>query len=328
MSAASHHHATISDVARLSGVTKATVSKALDPAGRYGINPQTRQRVIEAAKQLGYEPGARQRGLAGGGKVVALACPPRAELLEDVERRVVRSLTSALTDRGFHLIQLTLTGDAAHWPRLLLDRRVRGFVLTSVGRVDVSRMVEAMSPVPCIILNAVPAAAVSQIVIDHESGAMLLGAHLLERGHGGVMLWKSATTESNALRRAGLEGLAVDENDAQTLLERWSSQRGQPRRYSAIVCGTVSLATELLQACWRAGITVPDQLSVAALEDAYPAAALIPPLTAVRAPLEQLGHEAATLLVEQIQSRQSPLPRKIVLRPTLVIRQSTGAAAG
>src|SRR5206468_11134876 len=69
-------------------------------------------------------------------------------------------------------------------------------------------------------------------------------------------------------------------------------------------------------------VRVPTDLSIAALDDSYPAEQLTPPLTAVRAPLEQMAAEAATLLVEQIESRQSPLPRRMVLRPTLMVRES------
>jgi DNA-binding LacI/PurR family transcriptional regulator len=85
------------------------------------------------------------------------------------------------------------------------------------------------------------------------------------------------------------------------------------------------LAIKLLQKCWEAGMRVPQDLSVATYSNAFPVEDVIPPLTTMALPTEQMGREAATMVIEQVETDGAAKPRRAVLKETLIKRQSTAA---
>jgi LacI family transcriptional regulator len=82
---------------------------------------------------------------------------------------------------------------------------------------------------------------------------------------------------------------------------------------------------KLLQQLWEVGMSVPGDVSVATFSNAYPVEDVIPPLTSVALPTEQMGRTAAELLLEQIESDAAVEPRRVVMKEQLIVRRSTAA---
>jgi DNA-binding LacI/PurR family transcriptional regulator len=327
-----HPKATIADVARVSGVAKATVSKAMGPPGRYAISEEVRRRVIDAAGQLGYFSGGRGRNAGGAkcgriGLVYFRATPAPSE----TTNRIISVLAPALLARNCQLVHAPLAGPAEHWGELLKELSLAGCVVVEPPEPWAEAFL--LNSVPrLILLNVLSDRPISQVIPDIAAGADRLTRHLLELGHRRIALCTGTDRRSTvllrksgfetALRRASCDADELLINEPEQFAGKWSGMRPRP---TAVIADTLTMAIELLHALSSAGIRIPADLSLATLEDAYPAEKLTPSLTAIRMPAEQIAQEAATLLADQIEGRQSASPRKIILAESLVLRQSTSA---
>lgn len=82
-----------------------------------------------------------------------------------------------------------------------------------------------------------------------------------------------------------------------------------------------------LQAAKELGLRVPEDVSIIGFDNTILASVTSPPLTTVAQPIEELGHRAVDLLIEELKDEQKE-PQKIVLKPELVIRESAGRVLG
>src|ERR1700722_1251474 len=105
---------TIIDVARLSGVAPATVSKALDVTGRYGLSDEVRRRVVEAADRLNYRSRSHgRRPLRSKFRLVGLI-HGKTNPITETPGPVLRAMTDALAARDHHLIHFSGSGDVSN----------------------------------------------------------------------------------------------------------------------------------------------------------------------------------------------------------------------
>ena len=98
------------------------------------------------------------------------------------------------------------------------------------------------------------------------------------------------------------------------------------QRSTAVLVYTHYLAIKLLQKAWEAGLRVPNDLSVVTFSNSYPVEDVIPPLTTVALPTEEMGRMAAEMVLEQIETNGEAAPRRVVLKETLIVRKSTAPA--
>ena len=106
--------------------------------------------------------------------------------------------------------------------------------------------------------------------------------------------------------------------------ERGESGGGHP---TAIVTYTHHAAISMLRLLWEAGLSVPKHLSVATFSNSYPVSEVIPPLTVMALPTEEMGRTAAEMVLEQIRTSGAAPPRRMVLKETLIVRKSTAPPA-
>jgi LacI family transcriptional regulator len=96
------------------------------------------------------------------------------------------------------------------------------------------------------------------------------------------------------------------------------------RRPTAVIVYTHFAAITLLRLFWERGIRVPQDVSVATFSNSYPVAEVIPPLTTVALPTEEMGRTAAEMVLEQIRTGGEAPPRRAVMKENLIVRKSTG----
>lgn len=344
---------TQADVARVAGVSRATVSYVLNGAddGRVSLTAETRERVLAAIQQLDYQPDARAQALRSGGvtKTIGLLLP---DLHNPYYWKVAAGVEQEAQKAGFDLALYSTALNAEREQRTLqalAQRRIDGLILhlTFPQAVVATLELFARRRHPLVILND-PVVALDHALLKLDAVALQPGYrenarqmmhHLFALGHqriGFIYGVATPTIDSGRLyayRQALLDyGLTVDEalivccgitledgyQAALTLIQRTP-------RPTAIVAINDLLAMGALRAFGEKGLTVPRDISLAGFDDIDMAAYLNPPLTTVQYDADAVGRAAVRLILQRLQAPEQP--SRISYIPThLLIRGSTGPA--
>jgi len=332
---ASKNPATISDVARLAGVSPGTVSKALN--GRGALSLGTIARIQQAAEQLGYQPNALARGLlAGRTFTVGLIT---TDSFGRFSIPVMQGAEDALGPGRISVFLCDSRDDQIreqHYLRTLLERRVDGIIVTG-RRQDPREPIGSDIPVPVVyaMTSSTDPADLSLVPDDAEGGGIAV-RHLLSTGRtriGHVTGPRSfaaarlrAQGAEEALAAAGLE-LAAGGALYGEWTEEWGRQaadgllRAEPD-LDAIFCGNDQIARGVADTVREAGRRMPEDIALVGFDNwEVIAAACRPPLTTVDMNLRELGRTAGEELLAAIDGQPSAGVRRLPC--TLVLRESS-----
>ncbi len=340
--------ATIKDVARVSGVSTATVSYVLNNGPRRVV-PATRARVEAAMETLQYYPSTVARGL-GLKRMDCLGVvfpQPHPGLVADSYfSSVLDGIIQVATERRQNVTLYTgleWTGRASL--PAFRDRRVDGLLLVAI--LTDSDIVPALTEagLPFVLINGQSSdPRVSQVDIDNANAAHQVVSHLASLGHRRIaLLGGQPNSPSTAPRREGFlkamqgSGLSVDPDllSEGTYSQEWG-QTGMAQLLAladpptAVFAGGDGIAAGAYRACAEAGVSVPSQMSIVGFDDAAYAQWMTPPLTTVRHPLPQIGATAATMLLDHLDAavKDAEVPGiQVALRGKLIVRGSTAALA-
>lgn len=325
---------TITDVARLAGVSAMTVSRALNTPDR--VSPEMLARVREAVQRTNFVPNAMARGLRHSrARVIAALLPT---LVGPVFQEMVEALDRAVHDRGYQLMIGQSGYDTTREEELLraiVERRPDGIILAGVLRSENARralrasgipVVETweLTPTPVDMLVGFSHSAIGVAVVDffHKLGHRCVGMVSArdERAQTRVTAFAARAKELNmktvptaftsapSTMGAGRTGLAE-------LLAR-------SPRVSAVFCSSDMLALGASIEARERGVAVPKKLAIVGMGDQSFAADAAPPLTTVRIDGTRIGHVAASMLVDRVEGR--PVERPVVdVGFAIVERQST-----
>ncbi len=322
--------ATLTDVARLAGVSIATASKAIN--GRDQVKAETRLRVLEAAERLSFAPNALARGLLKGRTgTVGL-------LTSDLEGRfsipVLMGAEDAFGAGRVSVFLCDARGDAIreqHHVRALLSRRVDGLIVVG-SRTDPRPPLSADIPVPVVYAYA-PSEDPSDVSItaDNVGAGRLAVEHLLSCGRrrvahvSGDPGYKAAQDRA-AGAQAAVAAAGLELVGGQTYFGSWSEGwgRGAARMIveqhgdvDAFFCGSDQIARGVLDALRELGRDVPGEVSVIGFDNwEVLTTNARPQLTSVDMNLERLGRVAAQRLFAAIDgtvrpgAEELPVPRR------------------
>ncbi|MGZ0148243.1 LacI family DNA-binding transcriptional regulator [Kribbella sp. WER1] len=331
---------TIADVARRAGVSKAAVSIALND--RPGLAQATVDRILAAADELAWRPSHRARWLSMS-KAFALGLvvtrDPAVLSSDPFFPAFIAGVESVLSTRGQALVlQVVADGtEADGYRRLAQDARVDGVILSDLRHDDprIDLLVEL--GLPAVTLNRPdrrsPFPAVN---LDAGPGTQAVVEHLLGLGHtriayvSGPPTFVHATSRSvafaEALAAAGLETVAVEAGyfTAAGGIEATRRLLALPAPPTAIVYANDRMAIAGLGAAQAAGLTVPDDLSIAGFDDSELAEYVHPGLTTVRADPFHFGAAAARTL-NRVVDGEADVPDVELPPAELVVRHSTAA---
>lgn len=323
----------IATIAELAGVSPPTVSKVIN--GRPGVGRRTRERVEALLRDHGYRrpsPGAATRVL----EIVFewMLGSIAIEVLRGVEEVASgHGCTVGFTDVRRHVLS------GRPWVAPLIARRPTG-VITVSAVVDAEHGEElAASGIPMVAIDPLGRLFDTPTVgSSNWSGALAATRHLLELGHRRLGLLTGPVKDlSSRARRDGFRaaidhaGIRFDES-----LERqgvFTFENGRdlaaellalPDRPTAIVCGDDLQAMGAYEAARRAGLRIPDDLSVVGFDDVDQAGWLAPGLTTVRQPFTEMGATAARLALA-LADGQTLARNRYELDTHLVIRESTAS---
>lgn len=333
--------ATMKDVAKRAGVSVATVSAAL--SGRAFVSPELKARVAAAVAELGYAPNAMASGLKRGtSALVGLIVPDITnpfftELVHCIQRRAAQA--------GF-TVMLGVSDDEpareAELVRLMRSHRVAGSIVLPCGSEEDCRKLPGLAAGMPLVAgdNAPPGLPFDTVVLDNRHAAGLATRHLLALGHKAV-----ATVSGPSHRfvtRERMLGFEQALADHGLSLRPAHVQRGDFRVEEARAAGLALLRSTprptaifvannlmligVMQAVAEAGLAVPRDVSIAAIDDFPWAPAFMPALTTVRQPIDAMAEAAMAQLSERIAGAEGE-PRRITLQPELILRQSCAAPA-
>jgi LacI family transcriptional regulator len=304
------------DVARLAGVSQATVSRALRDDVR--VTALTKQRVREAAQALGYVRSELGRGLS-----------------TQATHRV--ALVAELENTLYHQLMAPIHSDDGALAERLLDRSVDGAILMTT-RLDSSLPWElSRRHLPFVFLNRVGGVVDAPSVTANNVGGARAAAHLLlELGHTRIgAILGPADTSTARDREAGYRLALEDAGIA--LPSKWlhrleydhkSGRRGFAAMVesgdppTAILCASDDIAIGALNMALERGISVPDDIAVVGFDDVDMAAWPAFELTTVRTPLHEMARSAAGMLVDQLESHREVAD---AVFPTALVRRRTHA---
>lgn len=330
--------ATSHDVARIAGLSQSTVSRALRDDPR--VAQETRERVLEAAASLGYVPNAMARNL------VLRRTRTIGMLVTDINNPYYPNLIAPLHDElaalHYRMVLFTERSEDEGDRKLLeglIDRGVDGAVLTTSTLESTVPRELARQGLPFVFLTReVTGITADAAVVDNALGASLIAAEVVRFGHRRIgAIFGPGNTSTGLHRergfRAGLAAAGVvlaDEavrHGAYVVDAGYEAMRelmDLPERPTAVVCFNDLVAIGAMNAAHVLGLRIPTDVSVTGWDDLPMAAWDICQLTTIRQSMHEMARAAARLLVDRIEGRAGPDPRRILFEPTLVLRATLG----
>ena len=323
---------TITDVARLAGVSPGTASKALN--GKGGISPATAQLVRLAADRLGYQPNALARGLLSGRTyTVGLIT---TDSFGRFSIPVMQGAEDALGPGSMAVLLCDVRDDPIreqHYLRTLLERRVDGIIVTG-RRQDPREPIGSGLPVPVVYaMTCSNTPADMSVIPDDEQGGALAVRHLLSTGRTRIgHVTGPVRFSASRLRARGAEAVLAEAGltlaGGSPLFGEWGEEWGRQGAdallrsapdVDAIFCGSDQIARGVADALRESGRKVPEDIALVGFDNwEVMAAACRPPLTTVDMNLRELGRVAAERLLAAIGGKSGAgierLPCSLVLR--------------
>jgi LacI family transcriptional regulator, repressor for deo operon, udp, cdd, tsx, nupC, and nupG len=323
----------LADIAKQARVSEATVSRVLN--GKPGISDATRAAVLTALDVIGYERPTHLRGRKA--RMVGLVVP---ELQNPIFPALAEVVAGALAQRGFNAVLCTRTGSMseAEYVAMLLERQVSGMVFAGGQYAEAdaphdhyTRLLQLRLPV--VLVNAAADHLDFPRVSTDDAVAMQQAyAHLANLGHERIGLILGPPDHVPSRRKREAFERAVGGPSEFVERTRFSLEGGHAaatkllaRGVTGIICASDPLALGAVRAARRAGLSVPEHLSVVGYDDSAFMACTDPPLTTVRQPIEAIGRAAVELLTGQIEGA-AVAHEELFFEPEIVARGSTATA--
>ncbi len=332
---------TISDVARVAGVSVTTVSRVLN--GERYVREDKKQAVLDASAKLDYQPNVYARSLAGDRSYLLGLLfdeAPGGEYLSGMQRGAMRRCKEA----GLHLV-------VEHFDRTTVLDEIESFL----SKLKLSGAI--LTPPACdnkVLLAAlerkkVPTARISpsgsypgmpSVKINDFEAAQQMTEHLISLGHKkiGFIAGDPEHADSRERLKAFRDTMAaakltVPEEWIQTGgylfeggLDAAMAILGQRQRPTAIFASNDDMAAAVIVIADRLKINVPEDLSVVGFDDIPMASVLSPALTTMRQPVEEMAKVAAGLLIDMQKGKKIATDEPVVLNVEFILRSSTAAA--
>jgi LacI family transcriptional regulator, gluconate utilization system Gnt-I transcriptional repressor len=311
---------TLTDVARLAGVSPMTVSRAL--RRERAVDPALVERVEAAAAQLGYFPDPAARALASRhSNHVAVLIPLLSnslfvDLIEAVQR--------TLRPEGFQMLMGVTQYDPAEEALLLreqLQHRPAGLMVTGFDRSEATRDMIAKSGLPCVhLMEATDEAGIYSVGFSQRDAGAELTRHLLSTGRRRIAFAAAQLDARVMQRREGwrqeMQARGLYDESLELLNPERSSLGLGGRMLQALVdrepaidavffCND-DLAQGALLAALRLGIDVPGRIAIAGFNDLMGSDQMMPALTTIRTPRTEIGVAAAHMLLALIRGEAVP----------------------
>jgi len=328
----------LKDIANDLGVSLMTVSKAL--RGHTDISDETRQRVLRRARELRYQPNWVARSLATRRTyIVGLVIP---DLMHSFFAEVANGLSKRLSGSGYQILVANSNEDAEVERReieALLARSVDGLVVASAARDWRRSIPEALKSdrVPYVLIDRKPPRLkVNFVGTDDEEIGTLGTEHLLEQGCQQLAHIRGPETPNSlrrmqaftrTLERHGLpyspDYITIagrdDEGGYRAMLELLKRKPAP----DGVFCYNDPVAAGAIKAVLESGRRVPQDVAIVGAGNIRYSDLLRVPLSTIDQSSSAIGEVAARILLQSIGKKKPPLPESVVIKPRLIVRESS-----
>lgn len=333
---------TLEDVARLAGVSTATVSKVLSNTPYF--TEETRAKVMRAVEEIGYVPNLAARALSSGKThIIAVVFPYVYEAIftDPNTMHILEGIESECTQRGYNILlstpKLTAKGPDIHYQKLIMSGYLDGVLAIDNYPVASSVQPALDKGIPAVVIGYEP----GEYYVRHDdrAGGYQIMQHLIDLGHTriGVIDVPAEINYAVSYRTAGTRAAAETANLDYDTLPRshgdWSIQSGadcaaqlltHDPGLTTLLCYNDRMAMGAIQQAREMGRRVPEDLTVTGYDDIPTAAVFSPPLTTISQRASEQGRLGAQMLFEVLNGKH---PDPVELPPQLLIRQSSGPVA-
>lgn len=328
--------ATIKDVARVAGVSTATVSAVINDSAY--VSAELRSRVLAAISELRYAPSLVARNLKRGrSQLIALAV---ADLANPFYGRIVWAAESAAAAWGYALVVFNSDEKPDTEKRILTRIRMLGCdgaVLVPVGASAGYHKRDFDNGMPTVLLGrAIEDESLDTVSIDNRAAGRQATSYLLDLGHERIGSVTGPPQISTG--RGRLDGM-LEAMDARRLKPRASDVRsgefredaaysvardmlGQPDRPTALYVANGLMALGVMRAVADLGLRCPEDISIASTDTIAGIGGLRPRLTRTEHPVVDMTNEAIRMLIDRIEGKLALPPRNVIFQPALVVGDS------
>lgn len=328
------------DVARLAGVSTATVSRVLNYPDR--VDRETRDRVFGVIETLGYTPNFGARALASKRTNTVGAVIPTME--NAIFARGLQSFQETLSSSGTTLLVSSSGYDAdreAEQIRALIGRGADGILLIGSARSLAAIDLLSKSRIPHVMAWSIGQSSDNYVGFDNVAAAADLARKVIGLGHTRIAMIAGITEMNDraasrvagvraAIMEAGLNvaGLDIVEarysfDAARVAFDRLMAAESPP---TAVICGNDVLAVGAISQAKNRGLVVPDDVSITGFDDIDIASVVEPALTTVHVPHRRMGVAAAEILLAMIEGRAANFRQ--ILKTHIVERKSLASPRG
>ncbi|HDV7144802.1 TPA: HTH-type transcriptional regulator GalR [Yersinia enterocolitica] len=330
--------ATIKDVAKLAGVSVATVSRVINNSPK--ASETSRKAVCSAMEQLQYHPNANARALAQQSTETV------GMIVSDVSDPFFGSMVKAVEQVAYATGNFLLIGNGYHdaeKERQAIEQLIRhrcAALVVHAKKLSDEELTSLMQQIPGMVLinRTLPGFETRCVALDDRYGAWLATRHLIQQGHKRIAIICSNHQISDATDRLqgyldALEefGIAVDDRlisygtpDEIGGEQAMTDLLGRGRNFTAVTCYNDSMAAGALSVLSDNSIEVPQEISLIGFDDVLISRYLRPRLTTIRYPVVAMATQAAELALAL--ANNTPLPETTnIFSPTLVRRHSVAS---
>lgn len=317
---------TISDIAGMARVSKATVSRVLN--NKPDVDAATRERILRIIDEQGFVPSMAAAGLASGRRqLIGMLIPSFAWPLIP---ELMRGVSGMLEETRYELVLYCIKEGDSERDRSEVINRVLATQLTAgllavfpgPASKELTRLYHQGFPV--VIVDDQQEQEAPWVSVDNVTGAYAATHHLIKLGHrriahiAGPPEYKASHDRYDGYRQALLEaGLSLDpalvlEGDflppTGRACARKLFQMAQEQRPTAIFAATDQMAYGVLAAADEFGLAVPRDVALVGFDDDAPSAHVHPPLTTIRQPYFEMGEQGLKLLLSLLDSAKKDAP--------------------
>ncbi|MBD8497931.1 LacI family DNA-binding transcriptional regulator [Paenibacillus arenosi] len=327
--------ATIKDIARVAGVSTATVSRVINNLG--GYNEETEKKVMAVSKELGYRKNENARSL------VQKSTNTIGVIMPDVTTAFYGDIIKGIEDTSYEYgYSVILTHAGSHGSRihesmnLMGERRVDGLIIVSVELHESAIQSLTSLGIPYILISTkTNREDTPYMKVDDYSAAYTAVKYLIEHNHRTIGMAGANPNDPiagvpriNGYKQALQDyGIKVDLNLIKPGGFNFESGQSAMQSFieddaavTAVFCASDEVALGIISTCFENEIHVPNDISVVGYDNSKVSHMSVPPLTTVAQPLYDMGREGCFEVIAAIQNK-SKIESKVIPHE-LVVRKS------
>ena len=335
---------TITDVARVAGISKSTVSQYLN--GRYEfMSLETRERIKQVIEEMDYRPNALARSLKQ--KKTHTIAAVVSSILNPFMTNTIRGAEDYCKEAGFNLILCNTDDDPKQelaYIHTLSSKQIDGILISTTGRNNEALREMNRKGTPVVLFSRhAPEIGVDTITVDNRAGIGMGIRHLMANGHRNIAFFVLPYSESpvtprrdraqayrDFTREYGLpridEWLVESSNEEEVLSGRLDGLlQGEGPKPTALFGANDLMTMSLVRLLQNRGMRIPQDMAVLGFDDWEWAPYLLTPISVVAQPSHEMGRRATERLVQRIRGQLKDEPGALeYYAPQLMIRKSCG----